>query len=176
MRRLQAIYALISERKAFTCPPESIDWRECGPHPQDPNTLLWGGYFTSPHNDIMPAGVETCHFMMLTPAEATEWRPGAVGVALSLLNSARDIVVLLPATNEETYDDRMSHGLSLVQERGAVVLAVMAPFYGPRQPLRSRDESAVCTLLARHCPGLCPRDCGRKFLQQTSPSSLRAVS
>lgn len=168
MRRLQAIYALISERKAFTCPPESIDWRECGPHPQDPNTLLWEGYFTSPHNDIMPAGVETCHFMMLTPAEATEWRPGAVGVALSLLNSARDILVLLPATNEETYDDRMSHGLSLVQERGAVVLAVMAPFYGPRQPLR-HEMSLPPALSWRGLPlGSAPETVGEILAQNVA--------
>lgn len=123
--------------------PPDISWRELEA-PASGDMLSWEGSFVSPQAALLPEGVGMCRFLLLAPASVgPEWRPwaGASSGSDSATPPARDIVVLLPATGEETYEIRVSHGSRLVRERGAVVLAVTAPFYGPRQPLRAAEPT-----------------------------------
>ena len=121
----------VEENRPFVGLPASISWRMLGQPSK--GVLSWEGTFKSPQSSILPDGVGDCHFMLLIPLDANEWQPPADASPALPVSSARDVVVLLPATGEETYDTRVVHGLRLVRERGAIVIAITAPFYGARQ-------------------------------------------
>ena len=76
-------------------------------------------------------------------ASVRPWEAAGEGSAATEDSPPRDVIVLLPATGEETYATRAAHALGLVRERGAVVLALTAPFYGVRQPLQEAPAAAL---------------------------------
>lgn len=138
IRASQALVKGIEDHGPFIASAADISWRQLEA-PAPGGMLSWEGSFASPQASLLPEGAGTCHFMLLAPeGVGPEWRPweGASGSSAATPAAARDVIILLPATGEETYDARASHAASLVRDRGAVVLAVTAPFYGARQPRR----------------------------------------
>jgi hypothetical protein len=151
MRVSRALLRSIEMNEPIVTPLAHLTWKafELPTSTNPVRAEAWEGEFDSPQAALLPLGVKRCSFLLISPASVSaDWRPGALLPTPSATASAdataqsaststhalpSPIVVLMPATGEETYDDRVRLGIDLVRQRGAVVIAVMAPFYGPRK-------------------------------------------
>jgi hypothetical protein len=125
--------------------PATISWTPYALLANASHALAYEGTFLSP-SSLLPSHVDQCRFLLLLPRDAgSEWRPwddpatcdeSAGGVSSSSDGGCAplDVVFLLPATGEESYDTRVALGERLLSEgRRVGIFIITAPFYGLRK-------------------------------------------
>ena len=115
------------------------------------------GSFRSPTHRSLPVESQDCHIEMCYPKGTSFGLPWDESSG----QSPKELVLLLPATGEETVEERRQLAHALVQEGGVCSIIPTAPYYGSRRPAGQSDyyvrtvadyliQSAALTFEAAH--------------------------